>query len=67
MTLRTVTIDTPVWIRDTFIIDIPDDCDDTAQFIDDAVSDGREPETSEELDNVYGMSRQIAVDGEDLN
>ena len=70
MTLRQVTIDQAVWLRDTYYIDIPDGTpgEDIEEFIDDAINNDKAQlvEGSEDIGSVIGMDRQYAVDGEDI-
>lgn len=71
MTIRTVYIDRPVWIREEFSIDIPDEVmerenAEIKEWLDEnAILETRVHE--EELDNIYGMDRQYIVDDEDLS
>jgi hypothetical protein len=64
---KTVTIDHPVWMRDTYQVEIPNDIDpeELQSFIEAAI-DGVEPESQEDIGQIEGMSRQFAVEGRDI-
>ena len=70
MPIKTVTVDYPVWLRDTHEIDLPDGLDDEAakDFIDKAI-ENKQTKLVDEGENrgeVHSASVEYKIDGEDL-